>query len=116
MPYTIYVNLPNQADGAEVEIDGLGIYANGEIYPVSDEEAGQFLIKHQKTLLEADIAGVDVEEVVGKKVRHASSEDHKDDWSKSTVPELQEKLKSMDLPTDGLKADLIKRIEGGGDR
>lgn len=44
--YTVEVNMPNLAEGVEVEVDGLGVFENGGTYQLSDEEAQFFRQKH----------------------------------------------------------------------
>lgn len=44
--YKVTLNLPNLSQGAEVELDGLGIFKNGEEKLVSKDEADAFRVKH----------------------------------------------------------------------
>ena len=44
--YTIEINLPNLAKGAEVAIDGLGVFENGHTYYVSAEDAEIFRLRN----------------------------------------------------------------------
>jgi len=44
--YTISINLPDLPEGTEVEVDGLGVFANGSTNDISDELADMFQAKH----------------------------------------------------------------------
>lgn len=46
MAYKVTVNMPNLAKGAEVFIDGLGTFKNGESAVVSNEQANLFRNAH----------------------------------------------------------------------
>lgn len=52
--YTLSLDLPNQAEGAEVEVDGLGLFLNGTDNDVSEADARQFAVKHGYSLLKAN--------------------------------------------------------------
>jgi hypothetical protein len=52
MPYKLELNLPNSASGTDVELDGLGIFANGSVYYLEDEEAKTYADTHGGTTVE----------------------------------------------------------------
>lgn len=45
--YKVTISMPNLAEGATVELDGLGIFENGGVYEVTDTEAETFAQKHK---------------------------------------------------------------------
>lgn len=45
--YSLTLDLPNLDKGAEVELDGLGVFKNGETHEISDEDAENFRMRHQ---------------------------------------------------------------------
>lgn len=55
--YEVTVNMESLPKGADVEIDGLGIFKNGETADVTDEAAEQFRIKHTSVAYEYDDKG-----------------------------------------------------------
>lgn len=55
--YTMKIDLPTVAKGADVEIDGLGVFANGSEYEISDEEARDFRAHHTTQSFEHDEDG-----------------------------------------------------------
>lgn len=73
--YSVAVNLPNSAEGAEVEIDALGIFVNGaDPTEVSDEDAHNFFVKHNVTLGKAvfqpgvTVSGLPAEDLLPERV------------------------------------------------
>jgi len=54
LPYQMTINQENLAEGADVLIHGLGTFANGGTYDISDEEAEHFREAHA-----VDAGGVD---------------------------------------------------------
>lgn len=46
--YDMTLDLPNLAKGAEVEIDGLGLFENGYTYEIPADLADTFRRKHQR--------------------------------------------------------------------
>lgn len=55
--YTMKIDLPTVAKGADVEIDGLGVFENGGEYEISDEEAQDFRAHHTTQTFEHDDEG-----------------------------------------------------------
>lgn len=53
MTYTLVLQMPNLDEGAEVEIDRLGIYANGGTYEIPSEVSDHFALTHGRTLGQA---------------------------------------------------------------
>lgn len=52
--YVIKIDLPGRSEGVAVEIDGLGIFKNGEDHEISDEQAEAFITKHVKVSYQYD--------------------------------------------------------------
>jgi len=46
--YEMTIDMDNLAKGADVEVDGLGLFKNGETVEVSDEDAENFRLRHQR--------------------------------------------------------------------
>jgi len=62
--YKVVIDKPNLAEGATIELDGLGIFANGGTYEVSDEEAATFRTRHSTTISRHDKRGRLVQRIV----------------------------------------------------
>jgi hypothetical protein len=48
--YHLKLNLPNMAKGAEVEIDGLGVFRNGHEYEIEPHMAESFRNSHARSV------------------------------------------------------------------
>lgn len=119
MSYTLHVNLPNLSPGAEVEIDKLGVYKNGETYEVSPNEAAHFATMHGKTLGQAfrdhlHIHANDPDEVFAPDV--ADPEFHIMELEELDEEELREMLADKDLDTEGDKAELVARLQAADNK
>lgn len=55
--YTMTIDLPNLAKGADVEIDGLGLFQNGDTVTVDKDLAETFRQRHQTVESETDQSG-----------------------------------------------------------
>lgn len=55
--YAVKVDMPNMDAGAQVEIDGLGFFTNGEVSVFNDGVAEAFEVKHHKSVLDVEIYG-----------------------------------------------------------
>lgn len=55
--YKLSLNFPNLAKGAEVQIDGLGVFENGYEYDITTEEADAYRVHNQVLVSELDEEG-----------------------------------------------------------
>lgn len=84
MPYKLKINQQNLAPGAEVQIGGLGVFENGKVYKISDDQARAFQVHHGRV-----VAGED-----GK-----------------SVYELGPKITEVKI--HGVQAEVLQHQEGG---
>lgn len=62
--YKLTLDFPNLTKGAEVQIDGLGIFKNGEEHEIDDALAQDYRNHHSRVVDELDDDG----EVIGRKM------------------------------------------------
>lgn len=55
--YKMTVDFPNLSKGAEVQIDGLGIFENGYEHPIADDLAQDYRTHHSHIVEELDEGG-----------------------------------------------------------
>ncbi len=135
--YKLTIDLPNLADGAELVIDGLGVFTVGGDNFITDEEAASYEASHvqhvpvfvkdvqvgmgQTNLTLPDLLdnldGVSVQEFSSKTAaKKADKQEAKEiDYEEYTVLELQDMLKKAKLPVSGNKDELISRLQEGTD-
>lgn len=113
--YTLTVNLPNLVEGAEVEIDKLGVFQNGGTYEITPEQEHHFVISHGRTLGQAfkdhpNISATDPDEDL--------SDDDPDlvavELDALHVADLREMLAQNNLDSKGTKPELIERLQAAG--
>lgn len=107
--YKMTVQLPNLPKGAEVAIDGLGVFENGYEYDISEEQANTFRARNAAQLFSHDKDGnLEVKTEQGPTLLQAYKKDDGIEVVKMSDTELkafkQEKDKNEDeqpeLPLD----------------
>lgn len=58
--YILEIEMPNLAKGTEVQIDGLGVFANGESHVIEEDAVEHFLNARAALVTEFTAEGVDV--------------------------------------------------------
>lgn len=102
--YKMTVDFPNLAKGAEVQIDGLGIFENGYEHTISDELAQSYRAAHPKTVDEVDDDG----ELVERKLEQGPTLLTAFKDSLGIVVEVVQKTKNKQAdenPAQGTKGD-----------
>ncbi len=138
--YKLTIDLPNLADGAELVVDGLGIFTVGKDNFISDGDAASYeasnvrhvpiFAKDEKgndvqvgmgqsnlklpDLLE-NLNGVSVQEFSSKAAAKKAEKQDEIDYESYTVVELKEMLDKANLPVSGNKDELITRLQEGTD-
>lgn len=105
--YEVTVNMDSLPKGADVEVDGLGMFKNGETTEVSDEAAEYFRVKHSTTTFDYDEKGNLIQETTpGPTILQAfRGVDHIDakrvKQQKQEEPPEGESLKANETPEGG---------------
>lgn len=116
--YIVEVDMPNLAKGSTVEIDGLGLFPNGEARPVSADEAAAYRARHvrQETttdeegrmiqiLVEAPTLLMAFKKVEGVNVRTMSKEERDMFYEDDAPSQPDPQDKQEDQPSETSEGD-----------